>query len=211
MLSLSKLITNKYPFRNYTKELRNVVDEFRVDTRVRESPTHVVENASAGNAEIVMNMNVNYISNNQGQSVSQSFHNTPGNALAKYSPTNTTIPEIFQELVAKHSIYMGFVNEDDKTIAIYNPSMEEDINIVILLEKDKKYAIFEYRHSSFTKIKKTWGSEYRRIDFIGVEKPKTTKKNLLDLAKELGLTEVKTSMKKGQIYDVLYNNCFGFH
>jgi hypothetical protein len=207
MLSLNKLITNKYPFRNYTKELRNVNDEFRVDIEKRGKESNITQKTR----NIETAMNVNYISNQQNQTITQSFHNTPVNALLKYSPTHTTIPGIFQELAEKHCIYMGFVNEDEKTIAIYNPSLQEDIDIVILLEKDGTYAIFEYKHSSFTKIKKTWGGEYRRTDFDGVEKPKRTKKDLLDLVKELGINGVKTNMKKGEIYDILYNNCFGFH
>jgi hypothetical protein len=224
MISLSKLLSTKYPFRNYTKELRNVMEPFRVNFNTNTNGNAFSQDVSlnAKNENIVnesnnivkndedVNMTVNYISNQQNQSVSQSFHTTPKKALSKYSPESETISDLFQEISSNRSIYMGLVNENEKTISIFNPTLQDDINIVILLVKDNTYATFEYKHSSFIKIKKTW-NEYTRIDFESVKKPKHTKKQLISLSKELNFTEVKTSMKKDEVYNLLYTNFFGFH
>ena len=111
--------------------------------------------------------------------------------------------EIFSSFIDYHYIY---VNENDKTICIYNPSLDENINITLIINKNGKYAYFDYQKSSYQKIKKLW--DYKRLKYGAQEK--YTKKELMNITTKYNIQNVKSKLKKQEIYDILYDNLFGF-
>lgn len=222
MISLTSLLTNTYSFRNYTKELRNVKQQFRLSTdKIKQNITkNTVENIDQ-NAGVNKNINiethdtvVNYIEGNTAvnKAITNTFQSTPDAVLSKYGPiTKSSIPEIFQEITTNHpQIHMCFVDENQKNISIYRPSLQEGIHIVLLLQKNDTYAIFEYPKSSFVNLKKSW--DYTRVPMEG-ETPcsKITKKQLIEFAKNKSFDKVKSNMKKADIYNAIYQQFFGFH
>ena len=211
MISLSKLLSNKYPFRNYTKNLRNADSHFVINAENQDDVESIHSPKSPiKNKDLVQ---VNYIDGAENETIHESFFSDPRAALSvRFSeiPEDITSSiEIIEYIKNKNpNIYFGIINEQEKNITILHPSMSDNINILLLLTKENSYTCFHYPHSSFLKIKKLWN--YQRMVYNKL-KLKHKKSELITIAKSLNINNIKSSMKKQEIYDILFQENFGFY
>ena len=211
MVTLSKLLSNKYPFRNYTKDLRNADSHFVLNTENQDDIMSVQSPKSPIKKKNLVQ--VNYIDGAENESIHESFFQDPRTALSvRFGeiPENLTTPiDIIKYIKNKNTnIHFGIINEKEKKITVIHPSMNDNINILLLLYKDNSYTCFNYPHSSFIKIKKLWN--YQRIKYDELNS-KHKKIDLIKIAKTLDINSIKTSMKKQDIYDILFQENFGFY